>query len=299
MRMKNRYCRMGKTLLRAMCLLSICGFTYSCTDDYDLDETRPSFLGESIYDELKATGKFTNVVRLIDDLEYANVLSKTGSKTLFVADDDAYNRFFQNNTWGVSSYDQLTPAMKRVLLNGSMLNNAYVMEMLSNTEGGGKNLCLRQVSATTALDTIPYWDALSLPYNMSGLDESGMPLPEGEVENVDAKFWNKFRERGAGTGIYMALDKTQPMLTHFLEGQLRDKNITNEDVAFIMNEKTAWKENRSYIYGNRVMQQDVTCLNGYYHVLDSVLVTPPNMAEVLRQNGVLKGLSETDQLSLF
>lgn len=297
MRMKNRYCRMGKTLLRAMCLLSICGFTYSCTDDYDLDETRPSFLGESIYDELKATGKFTNVVRLIDDLEYANVLSKTGSKTLFVADDDAYNRFFQNNTWGVSSYDQLTPAMKRVLLNGSMLNNAYVMEMLSNTEGGGKNLCLRQVSASTALDTIPYWDALSLPYNMSGLDESGMPLPEGEVENVDTKFWNKFRERGAGTGIYMALDKTQPMLTHFLEGQLRDKNITNEDIAFIMNEETAWKENRSYIYGNRVLQQDVTCLNGYYHVLDSVLVTPPNMAEVLRQNGTDEAYAKDKNLS--
>ena len=79
MRMKNRYCRMGKSLLRAVCLLSICGFTYSCSDDYDLDETRPPFLGESIYDELKATGKFTNVVRLIDDLEYANVLSKTAS----------------------------------------------------------------------------------------------------------------------------------------------------------------------------------------------------------------------------
>lgn len=297
MRMKNRYCRMGKSLLRAVCLLSICGFTYSCSDDYDLDETRPPFLGESIYDELKATGKFTNVVRLIDDLEYANVLSKTGSKTLFVADDDAYSRFFQNNTWGVSNYEQLTPAMKRLLLNGSMLNNAYVMEMLSNTDGGGKNLCLRQVSAATALDTIPYWDALELPYNMSGLDESGMPLPEEEDVMVDAKFWNKFRERGAGTGIYMALDKTQPLMTHFLEGQLRDKNITNDDIAFIMNEKEAWAENRSYIYGNRVIQQDVTCLNGYYHVLDDVLVTPSNMAEVLRQNGTDEAYAKDKNVS--
>ncbi len=289
MRMKNRYCRMGNSLLGAMCLLSTCGVMYSCTDDYDLDETKPNFLKESIYDELKANGNFTNVVRLIDDLEYADVLSRTGSKTLFVADDAAYERFYQNNSWGVTSYGDLTAAQKRYLLNGSMLNNAYVMEMLVNTSGGseGKNLCLRQVSAATALDTIPYWRWDQLPENLNQMDESGNPIPEeniGEDETTDLKFWKKFRDRKAG-GIYMALDKTQPMLTHFLEGQLNEKNITKDDVAFILNKDESWTENRSYIYGNRVLTQDVTCLNGYYHILDEVLLTPPNMAEVLRQNG--------------
>ena len=51
--MKNRFCRMGKTVIGAFLLLSIGGITYSCQDDYTLDETRPSFLGGSIYDELK------------------------------------------------------------------------------------------------------------------------------------------------------------------------------------------------------------------------------------------------------
>ncbi len=290
MRMKNRYCRMGKSLLGAMCLLSTCGVTYSCSDDYDLDETQPNFLKESIYDELKANGRFTNVVKLIDDLEYANVLSRTGSKTLFVADDDAYARFYQNNNWGVSDYSQLTPAMKRLLLNGSMLNNAYVVDMLVNTSGGeeGKNKCLRQASAATALDTIPFWSYDQLPNNLNSMDESGNPLPEDESSNerVDSKFWKKFRDRGAGTGIYMALDKTQPMLTHFLEGQLNDRKIQISDVAFVLNQRdNVWTENRSYIYGNRIVKQDVTCMNGYYHVLDEVLVTPSNMAEMIRQNG--------------
>ncbi len=289
MRMKNRYCRMGNSLLGAMCLLSSCGVMFSCTDDYDLDETKPNFLKESIYDELKASGNFTNVVRLIDDLEYADVLSRTGSKTLFVADDAAYERFYQNNSWGVKGYADLTAAQKRFLLNGSMLNNAYVMEMLANISGGssGKNLCLRQASAATVLDTIPYWSWDQLPDNLNQTDESGNPIPEetlGEDERVDNKFWKKFRDRKEG-GIYMALDKTQPMLTHFLEGQLLDKNITNDDVAFILNKDESWEESRGYIYGNRVLTQDVTCMNGYYHVLDDVLVTPPNMAEMLRQNG--------------
>ena len=47
MRMKNRFSKMGKSLLGAMCLLSTCGITYSCSVDYDLDETMPSFLGGS------------------------------------------------------------------------------------------------------------------------------------------------------------------------------------------------------------------------------------------------------------
>ena len=66
-------------------------------------------------------------------------MSQTGSKTLFVASDKAYEEFFKNNPWGVGSYEQLTAAQKRVLFNGAQLNNAYVLEMMSNASGGRKN----------------------------------------------------------------------------------------------------------------------------------------------------------------
>ena len=99
--MKNRFCRMGKQLLGVACLLSTCGVTYSCSDDYDLDETKPSFLGQSIYDELNARGNFKTVIRLIDDLGYKDVMQKTGSKTLFVANDESYNQFFSSNSWEI------------------------------------------------------------------------------------------------------------------------------------------------------------------------------------------------------
>ena len=93
MRMKNRFHKMGKSLLGAMCLLSIGSLTYSCSDDYDLDETMPAELGGSIYSELKARN-YTTVIRLIEDLGYKDVLSKTGSKTIFAASDDAYQAFY-------------------------------------------------------------------------------------------------------------------------------------------------------------------------------------------------------------
>lgn len=290
MRMKNRFCRLSKALLSVACLLSTCGITYSCSDDFDLDETMPSFLGESIYDELnsRTDRKFSTVIRLIDDLDYKDVLSKTGSKTLFVADDDAYAEFFKTTDWKdangnpVRSYDQLTTAQKRWLLYGSMLNNAYVLEMMTTVQGPTKNVCLRQISSLSATDTIPYFSWNELPENLNETDAASTELS-------DRKFWEPYRKQSIG-GMYLALDGQAPLLTHFLQAQMKEEDITHGDVSFVLNldgTANAWTDadtqNRSYMYNAQVLEQDVTCLNGYYHVLDKVLVTPQNMAEEIRR----------------
>lgn len=298
--MKNRFCRMGKTLLGAACLLSTFGVTYSCSDDYDLPDTKPSFLGQSIYDELNKAGNFKTVIRLIDDLGQTSVLSKTGSKTLFVAPDSAYTEYFRktdpNFTSLDESYAKLSINQKRMLLNGSMINNAYVLEKLTTIEGPVKNLCLRQTSASSATDSIPYWNWQDLPDNQN----KGQKDENGKTVNADMRFWDKLRNEAHG-GIYMALDGTNPLLTHFLEAQMNEKKIKNSDISFILNldgTPEAWDDSetagtRSYFYDARVVKgkQDVTCLNGYYNVLDKVLVTPSNMAEVIRTNGDTKYFS--------
>lgn len=107
-----------------------------CTNPIDeLAEQEPEWLGASIYDYLKNDGHFNTYVRLIQDLNYTEVLSKTGSKTLFVANDSAFNEFYKNNEWGVSSYEQLSLAQK-LILNYGMINDAYLVEMLSNYNAG-------------------------------------------------------------------------------------------------------------------------------------------------------------------
>ena len=295
--MNNRICKVGKTLLVAVCLLSTCGVTYSCSDDYDLPDTKPTFLGESIYDELQKQQRFSTAIRLIDDLGYKSVLSQTGSKTLFVADDNAYAHFFETNTWKdgqgnpVRSYGQLSMAQKRLLLNGSMLDNAYVLEMLTTEQGPTKNMCLRQISSSSVTDTIPFWKWDELPNNLN----RGQTDANGNVTNADPRFWDKYAQQSRG-GIYMAIDATDPMMTHFLQGQLNEQKITHEDVSFLLNipegDERYWangdNSNRSFVYDREITSADNVCLNGYYHVLDSVLVTPSNMAEVIRSNGDTK-----------
>lgn len=267
--MNKRFCKLGRNWLKALCVFSVCGITYSCSDDYKLDDSNPSWLGSSIYEYLQSQGNYTNFVNLIDDLDYAEVLSKTGSKTLFVADDDAFNDFYQNNIWGVKSYKELTTAQKKLLLNSAMVNNAYLLEMMSSTVGPVKGECLRRETAADVTDSVPHFTAEDLPvsYNEGGLEKD---------------YWARFRQPGKG-GIYMAIDNTSPMMTHFLPAQMSNKHITDEDFRIIVGQTR--ESNDAFIFDCKVIEQDITCQNGYINRLDKVLLTPQNMAEVLRTSG--------------
>ena len=107
--------RAGTSALATMLMLSSAGFMMqSCSTDELTGQ--PSWLGNSIYERLQEDGNFGYTLRLIDDLDQTAVLSQTGSKTLFVADDAAFNEFFKSNSWGVRRYEDLTNAQKKLLI---------------------------------------------------------------------------------------------------------------------------------------------------------------------------------------
>ncbi len=264
--MNKHFRTIARICSKGICMLALFWGIHSCSDDYKWDDNKPSYLNTSIYEYLKneSGGKYSYYVRLIDDLDYAEVLSKTGSKTLFVADDDAFETFFQDNVWGVGSYDELTTCQKKLLLNSSMLNNAYLLEMMSNTEGPNAGQCLRRETSATVLDSVPHFSADELPISYN---------------EDDKDYWARFRDPSKG-GIYLALDNTTSMMTHFLATQMRNKGITDEDFKIIMGIER--DKNDAYIYDCKVIEGDIVCQNGYVNRLDKVLLTPPNMAEVLR-----------------
>ena len=70
--------------------LALAGWMTSCVDkneEVDAD-SKPEWLGASIYAELQnpnqnaLTGTFNYYLRLVNDLDYAETLNKTGSKTV-------------------------------------------------------------------------------------------------------------------------------------------------------------------------------------------------------------------------
>lgn len=274
-----RLSELARKTVMSLCLAAVVvGFTASCSDDYDLDDkgNYPSWLGQSIYDELKSpgntqlSGTFTNYLRLIDDLGYTETLQRTGSKTVFAANDEAFSRFFANNQWGVTKYEDLTEAQKKLLLYSSMLDNAILVEMLSNVSNTATSvssgIAMRHQTGVNIIDTIShFYGASDLPRNNS--------------------YWTKFYNKG----IDMVMDATRPMMVHFTADQLTANNITtlgpNSDFAVITGTEYNDSANTAYIFRNLITHPDVTCKNGYIHQMEDVIVPPGNMAELIRTNG--------------
>lgn len=230
----------------------------SCRDEYIYDDpdSEPAWLGSSIYDFLVEEGDYTTFVKLIEDLNYKEVLSKTGSKTLFVANDSAFTEFYKSNEWGVASYDELGLAQKKMLLKFAMIDNAYLIETLANYNAGSlhENMAMRRSTSSSVLDTI---------FTLTGDD-----IPDND--------WFDYFDRQKYRIVNS--DNAKPMV-YFLENTLNNLGITSSDFTFITG-KTR-QSNDAHVFDIKVVERDITCKNGYVHRLESVLVPPSNMAEYL------------------
>lgn len=237
----------------------------SCKDDYLYDEKEPDFLRGNIYDYLDESGEFTYFVRLINDLHYKDVLQKTGSKTLFPAKDEAFERFFETNTQGIRNYGMLSPAMKRMIMNSSMINMAYLSGMLSNltvsgSTGPSEGQALRQRSTSTYLDSIVFIKDETLFGNA---------------------YWKRFADKG---GIYLVDDESPVPLFYFTPQHMLAQGITNEDFSILNNGKS-YEQGDIYVNGIKMIQKDIICKNGYIHVMEDVIFPAKNMSQIIRDNG--------------
>lgn len=245
-------------LIETILLIGIL-LTVSCKDEYIYDNQEPEWLGASIYDYLNSSENYTYYTQIIEEVGYKEVLAKTGSKTLFVADDAAFDAFFKNNPWNVSSYDNLSLTQKKLIIKFSMIDNAYLIETLSNYYNGSlqEGTAMRRSTSVSVLDSIPF--------------ESGDMLPLG-------RFWDGHRSKG----IYLQKDASDWPMVHFLEGSLKSAGIDNADFNLITGVDR--DPNDAHIFSIKVKERDITCKNGYIHVLEKVLIPPVNVAEYLKQN---------------
>ena len=242
------------------CGLIAVGSLFSSCDGYDLMDEDPDWLGSSIYEYLHTNGNYDYTVRLIDDLGYTEVLSKTGSKTLFVADDDAFNRFFAKNDWGVTGYSQLTPAQKKLLLYGSMINNSCQVAYLSSSEGPTEGDCMRRLTATSVYDSVPMLSPKDMP---------------------DNAFWSYYHENDKTIPCFE--DMSTPPMIHFIEAFLNNKLIKDADVTFLQNNIERHPGDAN-VNGIIMDEQNIKCSNGFVHKMAEVITPLPNMAQLIEQH---------------
>lgn len=250
----------------------------SCQDD--LLTGMPSWLGESIYAELEQRGNFTETLKLINaqSEDYASVLKKTGSRTLFAADDEAWAEFYKNNPWGVKSIEEMTEAQKRLLFKGNMIKSAYLVELLGNlpaTSSGSEpeeGACMRRASSVDLMDSVPV--ILKKDYPVVN------PVRKNADTGEQIDFWKRVRERD--TTVVFCDDDVATMI-HFMPKFMLYNRITSQDVEFLTNGEITSNEG-AFINGKVIKEKDVTCQNGYIHVVDGVPVPLDNMANVIAAN---------------
>jgi len=260
--------RCHRLTLVLMGLVAWTSLFVACKDSYPYDDKEPDWLGDNIYDYLDSKGTFTNMVRIINELDYKEVLSKTGSKTLFVADDAAFNRFYENNAWGVKRYEDLSLSQKNLLLKFAMIDNAYLIETLSNYYNGqalDEGSAIRRMTAVSLLDSIPYVKSDMLP---------------------NTTYWKDVK---AKNGIYLLQDATEWPMVHLLQKSLKHHSITDNDFKVMTGIDR--EENDAHIFQNKVIERDIACKNGYVNVLQNVLVPPSNMASYIKTKPELSEFS--------
>jgi len=261
---------MQHSLLKCLLLtLAVAGLTASCRDDYPYDNEEPTWLGANVYDWLQANGEYSTYLAFVDKLGHSGTLARTGSKTLFPANDDAYARYFtQQGLTGSSPSDivtRLSRSEANYLFNATMLNMAYLDNMLANipntnSDEDGEGAALLRDASASVYDRIQYRPAASLP---------------------QTEWWERFSERG---GAWLADNQARPDVI-FTPGFMTKQGITEDDWALIGGGRP-YESKGFYINGVRVQEgnKNVTCKNGYLHVADEVVAPLPNMAEVIEQN---------------
>lgn len=247
----------------------------SCTKDFAVPEgDLPSWLGESIYQELKnpksLEGTFNTYIRLIDDLGYAEVLGKTGSKTIFPANDAAFEEFFRNgnNQFNRSSYEELTKSEKEQLLYSSMLDNAILIGNISTQQNANNEMIQGKV--------VKHPTNVSLLQSVTPLFSQNMP-----ENNPYFAYWKK-----SGKSINALYDDTEAPMVHFTGEYMlnNDMTVVGDDNDFKVLTGNDYNDGDAYIFNHKVIKSDVTCQNGYIHQIDGVLTNPGNMAKVLNTN---------------
>ena len=257
--------RLGICVLLALALVGLS----SCRDDYAYDNEEPTWLGANVYDWLKADGHYTTYLTFINRLGLDGTLSRTGSKTLFPANDEAYARYFRTQGLAGSSpvdiASSLTRADANYLFNASMLNMAYLDNMLanvpnSNSDDDGEGTAILRDASSTIYDRIQHFDAARLPVT---------------------EWWARFAERG---GVWIVDNEARPDVI-FTPAFMQKRGITEADWELIGG-GAPYEAKGFYVNGSRVQEdaKNVTCKNGYLHIADEVVTPLPNMAELIENN---------------
>ena len=256
----------------------------------------------AILETLNTMGSFKSYLRLLSDPDvnptttrnssFADALSAPGTKTLFVANDEAWDAFFENNKrlpkynpWHYAqSYEKLSKSQKRLLFHSSILHQAIAVDQLSSTSGEDPvpGTLLRRYTDVETLDSVARVAVTDLPMSYWSADRQ---TTEEAAAAPEMDQWGRIRNGGllGYDSIYVLQDGSVPMMVHITPEYMKNHKITEEDLRVILGHSAY--DGNVHIDGASVDRSDILCENGYINMMSNPLAPLANMAELIRTNG--------------
>jgi uncharacterized surface protein with fasciclin (FAS1) repeats len=220
--------------------------------DWDEYYGRPKDLAPPIFQQLEAKKNFKTLLSVIEKAGYKNILGTAGSWTLFAANDEAFQKYFQET--GISGVEALSSEDARKLALYGLVYNPYRKDQLTALQAGVKlpeydNVAFRRQTA--------YYDFV--------VDDNGKKVVGSGQQNTT-------------TLPYDPKIDNNKYLPYFIESFFAFRGLNAGDYSTLYPGKTFSGFN---VVDAKVIEADIPAENGIIHVVDKVLTPLPNVEQYI------------------
>lgn len=242
--MMNSFLRTGLCYLTVLLLFTSCH-----KKEWDSYYGRPSSLAPPIYQELQERGNFTHLLAAIDKSGYQETLNRGGYWTMFAPNDDAFEKFFQEN--GIKGDEGVDSALAGKIVRYALVYNAYRKAQLADAQASGGADTLRGFKRKTAYYNFVY-------------TENGRKVISANRN-----------------GTYDPSDNNNKYIPYFIDQFLSFNHLSPSDYTFFY-------PNASYsgfnVAGAQVVNADIAAENGIIDEVDKVILPLPSLEDYLNSN---------------
>ncbi|PIF05197.1 MAG: hypothetical protein CSA36_07925, partial [Draconibacterium sp.] len=257
-------------------------FFFSCKEEMNKYD-RPDWLAGKVYTQILDQPELSTFASCIEKTGYDKVLDISGSYTVFAPSNDAFNKYFTENT-AYSSVDDIPLAVLEELIKYHVVQNPWSKIQLRS------------------LDVFGWIDTLDLNNNE----------PKGFKRET------LFREpnRKYGWDTYVKNSKTSPLLVDTLSASRFRRVLTDsrkyvpvfyqeyfniydlqkEDYSFYF-DRPFDSSDDIYFAGAKIVSEEISAENGFVYIIDRVVEPLKNAYELLEETR--SGRSYSDFLEII
>jgi len=256
--------------MRQVCLivfLALC--SAACQNIYELEKYQyPEWQAGKIYTQLSENTQATVFLELLESTGYDTVLNRSGSYTVFVPTDEAFQSWFGAHPEYESTIEKIPFEQREAMVQYHLLQNRWSREQMSMLGNEG-------------------WIDEKDPNN----NRPTAYKRQSVFRNPDKKYWVRKRKNDLEQEQETIVDSTsasyyrkvytdsRKYLPLFFDEFFGINDLGPDDYAFYFDR--SYQYNDIHIANSRLLGDEIPAENGFINMIDQVIIPPVNVEEYL------------------